>query len=431
MFFDVKEFVKFTTVALFKSRGTPHRLTPKRIGCIVGFYLLFPILELVIRIGFLLDDVLFRGYRRQRVHKPVFIVGNPRSGTTFLQRVMAKDAENFTCMRTWEILLAPSVTQRKIVRAIKALDLRLGGPLHRLLAALDRRWQDGNVMHKVALRAPEEDQYLLVHIWSTLAVWVYAAMVEGTKRYVFFDTHMPPSEKKRIMMFYKGCIRRHLHARANAADGRRRARHYLCKNPSCSPKVDTLYRFFPDAKIIYLVRNPLDVIPSYISLLDYTWRFLADPPEKYGSRDYVLEMARHWYRYPLERLERAPRENYMVVNYNDLVQDAEHTIAEIYQRLGFEISPAFARVLREEAEKARNYRSKHEYSLEQMGLTREEVVAEYEDVFARFGFDTGEDAGEGMERLRTEAEKRRRRKRRAPRRAKSKPRRSLGFAENT
>ncbi len=428
MFFNFKEFIKFTTLALFKSRGTHYRLTPKRIGCIVGFYLFFPVLELVIRIGFLLDDIFFRGYRRQRVRKPVFIVGNPRSGTTFLQRLMAKDTENFTCMRTWEILLAPSVTQRRVVQALRALDRRLGGPLKRLQAAVDKRWQDGNVMHKVALRAPEEDQYLLVHIWSTLAVWVYAAILEGATRYVFFDTQMSPAEKKRIMTFYKGCVQRHLHAQADG--DRRRARHYLSKNPSCSPKVDTIYRFFPDARIIYLVRNPLDVIPSYISLLDYTWRFLADPLEEYGSRDYVLEMARHWYRYPLEQLERAPRENYVVVNYNDLVQDAERTVADIYRRLGFEISPDFARVLREEAEKARNYRSEHEYSLEQMGLTREQIVAEYEDVFARFGFDTGEDGGEGVGLPRAEAEKRRRR-RRAPRRPQSKPRRSLGFAENT
>jgi DNA-binding PucR family transcriptional regulator len=115
-------------------------------------------------------------------------------------------------------------------------------------------------------------------------------------------------------------------------------------------------------------------------------------------------MARHWYSYPLERLERAPQGSYIVVNFDDLVNDAEQTIAEIYRRFGFDISPAFAQVLQEEAEKARNYRSRHEYSLEQMGLTREQIVAKYKDVFDRFGFDIRDSVDE----IDTQVDKRRR-----------------------
>jgi len=387
--FNLKNFARFTWRSLFNSKGTDYRLTPRRIGRLVAFYLLFPLLELVIWFGFLLDDVFFRGYRRMEIEQPVFIVGNPRSGTTFLQRLLARDRENFTSMQLWEILLAPSVTYRKVVQALVSLDRLLGGPLQRRMAAQERRWKEENVMHRVALRAPEEDQYLLVHIWSTLAVWTFSGILEEAEPYTFFDDQVPQAEKERIMGFYRRCIQRYLYARAG---GRGRAVHYLSKNPSASPKIDALYEFFPDAKIVYLARNPLDVIPSYVSLLDYTWRFFGDPLRDYGSRDYVLDMARHWYTYPLERLERAPEDSYAVVNFDDLVDDAEQTVADIYRRFGFEIGPAFAQVLREEAERARNHRSEHDYSLEQVGLTREQIVARYADVFDRFGFDTREGA---------------------------------------
>jgi hypothetical protein len=389
--FNFKGFAKFTWVALFKSGGTNFRLTPKRIAWALAFYIFFPLLEFVTWVGFLLDDVFFRDYQREQIEQPVFIVGNPRSGTTFLHRLMAKDKENFTSMQTWEVLFAPSITQRKLVRALAALDRWLGSPLHRQMAAWEKRWQEQNVVHKVTLRVPEEDQYLFVHIWSTLAVWLFSAILEEGAPYTYFDTAMSGAEKRRVMNFYQRCIQRHLYAHGG---DHRQAEHYLSKNPSSTPKVDTLYEFFPEAKIIYLIRNPLDVIPSYVSLLDYTWNVLGDPLWEYGSRDYVLDMARHWYSYPLERLGRAPRDSYIVVNFNDLVSDAEQMVADIYSRFGFDISPAFAQVLQEEAEKARSYRSKHEYSLKQMGLTREQIVAQYEDVFDRFDFDTRDDVDE-------------------------------------
>ena len=35
-----------------------------------------------------LDRIAFPGYRQQPIDRPIFIVGNPRSGTTFLHRLL-------------------------------------------------------------------------------------------------------------------------------------------------------------------------------------------------------------------------------------------------------------------------------------------------------------------------------------------------------
>lgn len=387
MAFNFKGFARFTYKSLFKSRGTHYRLTPRRIGALVLLYTLFPLVEIVTWLGLLLDELFFPAYRQQEIRQPVFIVGNPRSGTTFLQRLLARDDETFNSMRTWEMFLAPSITMRKVIEALSALDHRLGSPAHKWLGMLEETWQEENAVHRIAMRAPEEDEYLLLHIWSNLKIWLYAAMLEEAVPYTYFDGAMPEPEKERIMSFYTGCLQRHLYAH----DDHRR--HYLAKNPHFTPMVDTLYACFPDAKIIYLARNPLDMIPSYISLKEQEWQLLGDPVEEYGSRDYILDMAQHWYSYPLERLERAPRDSYIVVNFNDLVNHADRTVAEIYDRFGFQIGPTFAEVLRRETGRARHHESEHEYSLEEMGLTREQVVAEYRHVFDRFGFDTREDGG--------------------------------------
>jgi hypothetical protein len=159
--------------------------------------------------------------------------------------------------------------------------------------------------------------------------------------------------------------------------------------------VDTLYEFFPDAKIIYLVRNPLHMIPSYVSLMDYTWRLLGNPLEAYTSCEFILDIAQHWYSYPLELLEQFPKENHVVVDFRDLVSDARDTVFRIYDRFDLEITSDFEQVLQTETEKARNYQSKHEYSLVEMGLKHEQIVAECREIFDRFDFDTGEKVTEG------------------------------------
>jgi hypothetical protein len=142
-----------------------------------------------------------------------------------------------------------------------------------------------------------------------------------------------------------------------------------------------------------MVRNPLDVIPSYISTLELHRRALAASVMPWSSRDYVLDMAGHWYTYPLECLKDEPEDRYLFVRFDDLVRDPEQTVREIYRRLQLDMGSEFAGVLRAEAERSHGYRSAHHYSLDQVGLTRERVIAEYRHVFDRFGFDTREQAG--------------------------------------
>jgi hypothetical protein len=377
--FDFKALARFTYKQLFKSSGTPYRLSLKRIGLLLLSYPLYTLVELVNWLGLALDAILFPGYRREEIRQPVYIIGNPRSGTTFLHRLLAQDETTFSTMRTWEMLVAPSITMRKVFWALSALDHRLGRPVARVLGMLEESWQEDNVVHRIAMRAPEEDDYLLVHIFSCLKIWLYVAMLDEAERYTYFDSQMPEEDKERIMSFYTRCLQRHLHAHGHGD------KHYLAKDPNFSPLVDTLYWHFPDVRIIYLARNPLDMIPSYVSLKESEWQLLGDPARAYSSREYILDMAEHWYSYPLERLEQAPPGSYTVVDFNDLVKDAGGTVRKIYDRFGLEISPRFEKILQRATERARDHESEHEYSLQDMGLTREQIIDRYRGVFETFG----------------------------------------------
>ena len=57
-----------------------------------------------------LDNVFYRRYRKQPIDRPIFIVGNPRSGTTFLHRLLL-GAGGMAAFELWEMLF-PAITAR-------------------------------------------------------------------------------------------------------------------------------------------------------------------------------------------------------------------------------------------------------------------------------------------------------------------------------
>jgi hypothetical protein len=383
--FDFGAFWRFTARLLSRIGDRDFGWTPRRAAVYLALYLLYPPFELLTWLHLLLDGLLFPGYRRVEVAAPLFIVGNFRSGTTFLHRLLALDRDRFCTMQMWEVLFAPSILQRKLVRALAALDRRLGAPLARRLDAVEDHWQEENPMHRVSLRAPEEDDYLLLHIWSALTIGLSAGLLEEAAPYAHFDSALPRARQDRIMGLYRRCLQRHLHAH-QAGD-----RHYLAKNPALTPKIDAVWRRFPDARILCLVRSPLEAVPSFVHMMRFSYRILGAPaaagtPSGDALRDFVVDMARHWYSHALERLDAAPEGSAVLVRYDDLVAGPAGTVARIYGRLGFEIGPAYAGILQAEAARAQRYRSRHAYSLEGTGLTREGIVARFQDVFDRFDF---------------------------------------------
>jgi hypothetical protein len=383
MTFNLTLFAKLTFRSLFGAKSTHGRLTPKRLRTLSIFYFLFFLLEAAALIGFFLDEIFFRGYRKQRVKEPVFIIGNYRSGSTLLHRLLAEDRHAFSSMITWEIYFAPSVTQRKAFRALGMLDRWLGRPIHRYLDSWEGKVLSPIEIHRMKLTDPEEDEGLFLYIWAGLFVWFFFPFIQRDYPFDRFDSDMPGPKKRRIMRFYRNCIKRHLFHHGGT---------YLAKNPALSPKVDSLFEFFPDAKIIYLARNPMEVLPSELSWLSFCWRFFSDPLERYPFKDFVLRMAKHWYTDTVKRLQAHPSESWRIIRYDDLVEEPEKTVEEIYSWLGLEMGKKVRDILREKAERKTRFKSNHIYSLEEVGLTREIVLQEYGDVFQAFDFEKSKEA---------------------------------------
>ena len=378
MLFNIGLFIRLNFLVLFRHREVFGPLTPKRLKRLFFWYTVMPLLHILTSLGFLLDDLFFPAYRQQKVERPIFILSNFRSGSTLLHRLLARDEANFTAMKTWEIYLAPSITQRVVVRALAAFDHRwLGGLGNRWVTRLDQKVLGGLPMHRMGLHLVDEDEGILIHNWtSTFLVFVFPH-VKAFRPFFFFDDELNQREKQITMSFYKKCIQRHVYFHGG--------KQYIAKSPSFSVKLDTLLEYFPDADFIYLARNPVDMVASKTHFFAFCWDYFNDL-EAYPFRKFILEFTRHWYLYPLEYLSHINGDRWQVIKYNQLTGALDQVVEGLYRQFDLTIDQKFAEILRDEAERSMKYVSRNRYSLNQMDYTPEQVYENYREIFERFDF---------------------------------------------
>lgn len=369
-------------LTLFHSRGSHARFTTRRLLVMSVFLPLFFGGQIIHWIGFLLDDVFFRGYRKIVIKDPVFIVGIPRSGTTLLHRVLAQDTDRFTSMKLWEMLFAPSITERRVWIGLGRLDRICGGLGRRCIATIDKRiFGRLSRIHRMSLFDFDEDDMVLAPVFASVYLFFPFPFRDALWRLVRFDEETPDVDNRNIMRFYQACIRRHLYFHGPE-------KQFLSKNPAFSSKVDALQTHFPDARVVCNMRSPYHTVPSLLSALYVAWDMFANDFMGETYRNHVLEIADHWYRHPIARSQRWPDGRFLFLTYNTLNEDLKASVEDMYRRFGFEMGPDFCERLHGEHEKARAYASGHMYSLEQYGLTPQDILERFADIFQRFSFDT-------------------------------------------
>ncbi|PYM91993.1 MAG: hypothetical protein DME04_16740 [Candidatus Rokuibacteriota bacterium] len=381
--------VLFTTRALgrlfylsfFKRQDLRIQDRPRLPFC-VKFFVLFPLVELFNWLCLMLDELVFPGCRRIPIRQPIFVIGPPRSGTTILHRVMARDEEHLFCFRTWEIAF-PSLLQKRALSVVGRLDRLTGGHLRAsLLRREAERFRPLHHIHEIGLFLPEEDDKLLAHVLASMDL-AYFFPNGDFRRMAQFDVAVDPRDRRSIMSFYRRCLQRQAYFKQGS-------RTFLSKNPIFSGKVAALLEQFPDCRIIYLVRNPLDVVPSAISLVRAIVRAVRGVELDADYDEQAYEILRFFYTYPPDLLAALPEDRCMLLKYDDLIGQPDQVIRKIYAQFGLALTPEFEERLAQEVAKMKRHETRHEYALDRFSIKRDRIVADLRPIFERFGFDTRE-----------------------------------------
>lgn len=375
MYFNHKLFLKAERLALF---GMPFRF--RRWGYVLLFSGLFLIFLLLIVLGRGLDQIFFRRFRHQAIKEPVFIIAPPRSGTTLVQNLLSLDEDRFLHLKMYQTIF-PAACFQRLIDVGNWIHRKLGSPGEKLFDFCQRKWFGGwDDLHKMRLNQPEEDDALFLYAFESEAIFMLFPFVAELWEAGFPDA-LPPIERRKLMGYYRSCLQRHLYANGPQ-------KTLLSKATQSSGTVESLLEEFPDAKFITIVRHPYRSVASHVSLFVPIWQAHSPDIQRDGpvSKAYA-RLATEWYKHLFAFRKKVSPANYYCIDYRDLVRNPRETIERLYAHFNWPVNSSFRTRLEAATGKQQKFKSKHKYTLEEFGLSKEWIQQELGEVMDAYGLE--------------------------------------------
>ena len=214
------------------------------------------------------------GIQRQRIRKPIFITGLPRSGTTFLHRLMMADPRN----------RAPLVWQT--IHPYPDLGLRPGAPDNRVarVARSLRMFQflapEFRALHPLDATSPQECSEINAHVFRSMRfdsnyhVPSYRNWLDAD-----IERHLP------AYRFHKRFLQHLQHQTPNAGT------QWVLKCPEHLFALRAIKAVYPDARLVFVHRDPVKVLLSVAKLTEVLRRPFSryiDPQDDRPRRKHPL-----------------------------------------------------------------------------------------------------------------------------------------------
>ncbi|HJT42763.1 MAG TPA: sulfotransferase [Rhizomicrobium sp.] len=280
--------------------------------------------------------------RSQPITQPVFITGLPRSATTFLHTLLSLDPQN-AVPRCWHLMYPYPPTRffpPVLCRMQVEMQLRLFQCLTPGLAAL----------HPLTANTPQECTDVTAHIFQSLRF-------DTTHRVPSYQNWLVSHGHHNAFRFHRRFLQ-HLGTQA-------RGRHWILKSPDHVFALDDIRAIYPDAKIVFLHRDPLSVVASCSKLTELLRRpFARDVDRAEVGQQVSLRLVESAARMVKATLS---MDSILHLKYQDVVSAPMKAVRKLYRHSG--------RILEVEAEQhmlrwlARQRRQRsHKYSMAEFGL---------------------------------------------------------------
>lgn len=294
--------------------------------------------------------------------EPIFIVGWPRTGTTALHQLLARDPQNRTIpyWESFDPVPPESGPDNRIPR------------LEAMLAQLSRLAPNYDAIHPMTAEMPEECVALFMNELRTLQFdFQYRA-----SSYVEWLLAQDPAIAYRGYRTQLQLIQHH----------RPTGERFVLKDPTHLVHLETMLEVFPGAKLIFTHRDPAAAISSLCSLHAHTRALFTDDVDPVALGREVF--SGHWTTAQDDavalRAKLAPGQ-FTEVRHADLLRDPLATVGLLYDDLGLALTePARESMRRYLDDESHKPRSVHEHSPEGFGLTGAEIRGRFADYCERF-----------------------------------------------
>jgi hypothetical protein len=301
----------------------------------------------------------------QRVERPIFITGLPRSGTTFLHRLMMTDQDNRAPL-VWETIFPwPNVNGPDRRAALVARQLR----------AFEWLAPEFRALHPLEATSPQECSEITAHAFRSLRF--------DTNYHVPDYRHWLDADERRHLPAYQFHRRflRHLQFQ----DGK--TRRWILKCPEHVFALRAIRSVYPDARLIFVHRDPVKVLLSVAHLTEVLRRpFSRGLDPKLIGRD---ESAR-WLAGAQRMMEAGDDaglpQSICHVHHMDLISDPVATVDQVYRHFGMTLpDDAVAGIEHYVAKRPNGGYGPRQYRFEDHGLDEAVERERFRPYMLRFG----------------------------------------------
>ncbi len=292
---------------------------------------------------------------------PLIVVGMPRSGTTYLHRLLSLDPA-MRPLRFWQVAhpIAPAGKDKRRRQTTK--DLKW---IKRMAPELDAK-------HYLHADEPEECLFLLNPTFKSLAFWVSSPV------YSYLDW-LKQQDGFAAYSFYRDQLQ--------IFQAEDLSRPLVLKSPVHTGYLTELLAAIPEAKIVFTHRDATAVQGSANSLFRTLFGLVSDrvdvPRMARANFDMLTEAAdramraREQFAAQIQQSSE-PRNPVVDVRYDDLLQQPIACVERIYQHFGMAVSDAFRSALEAAIEaRPQHHFGVHRYSLKEFGLDENEVRSRF------------------------------------------------------
>ncbi len=297
---------------------------------------------------------------------PVFIVGMPRSGSTFLHELLAADPASRS-PRVWEVMYplpAPEPGRKKDFRVTKAATS---------LWWFRRLAPEADSVYPMRAETPHE----------CAAIQSYTLLSEefiSTCRIPAYESFLHAADLRPVYRWQRRFLQ-HLQSRSPE-------RRWMLKSPDHINALPSLFSAFPDAYVIQTHRNPLDVIKSSSHLTEVLSGLFTRPSQR-------GELGPHEAKVLAARMERIIKfrddhpglaSRFIDVNYSELVADPIAMVRRIYKQIDADLPESTAaRIQHLASHRSRYRRPRAVPALAELGLNFETEARRFDHYCSRFG----------------------------------------------
>jgi len=338
----------------------------RQYGLLLIWMILGPFFYIFTRACLILDHVFFPSLRKTKLTQPVFIMGHPRSGTTYFQKQIYKTGQ-VTMFSTWDMLF-PSLVQRKIFAPVLWL-------LKRLNINVLQSAQKG---HEIRLEEVEEDEGLFLHRLDTEMVTILAPWLLIDDEYGDAGFRLGWNDARqnyRSLKFFSACLKRQiLHTGKQQVVAK--------ANPSIF-RIESILDVFPDAKIVYIIRAPHHTMRSFLS---FTNKFVGPVLSKNEQEEFFqkkYEWSVELYQYFEDIKSSIPEDQLLILPFEEIVSDINKSLDDFFSFADIQVTNATWEKIREE-QKSDHKKSHTNEPLENFGISHEDIRDDLDFIWKQY-----------------------------------------------